>query len=362
MILTRYIIKEISKPLATICALLAVIFASYSALRLLNDPVVSLLPAPSLAAIIGLRTIIALELLLPMAFYLSVVAGLGRLYSDSEMVALWATGSNPGRVWRAVAYAAVVLAVVVTALSVYARPWAYRAVYDLEAKAEVQLNPDKLLGGRFVELPRKKGVMFANAREGEGRWGQGVFVQRELGHKTRVIFAREAYARKSQEHGRPLMVFRHGRLYDIDRTGHEDRVVSFRELTLEHSEPAAVSPDYSRKAAPTWLLARSDTPREISELQWRLSAPLSTFLLGLVAVPLSRANPRSGKYAKLGAAVLVYVVYYSALIMARSWVKDAIVEPVPGIWWVPALLAGVLAVVVLQPWMQSRARSRHAQA
>ncbi|NIR88760.1 MAG: LPS export ABC transporter permease LptF [Gammaproteobacteria bacterium] len=354
LILTRYIIREISKPLAAICGLLAIIFASYSALRLLNDPVVSLLPAPSLAAIIGLRTIIALELLLPMAFYLSVVAGLGRLYSDSEMVALWATGSNPGRVWRAVGYAAVALAVLVTALSVYARPWAYRAVYDLEARAEVELNPEKFLAGRFVELPEKKGVMFANAREGAGRWSQGVFVQRELEHNTRVIFAREAYARRSTEHGRPVMVFRHGRLYDIDRTGHRDRVVSFRELTLERTQPTTVSPHYSRKAVPTWLLARSNTPREISELQWRLSAPLSTLLLGLAAVPLSRANPRSGKYAKLGVAVVVYALYYSALIMARSWVKDAVIAPMPGIWWVPALLAGAIAVVVLRPWMAGR--------
>lgn len=356
MILTRYIVKEISKPLAAICGVLAIIFASYSALTLLNDPVTSLLSAPSLVALIGVRTIIALELLLPMAFYLSVVAGLGRLYSDSEMVALWATGLSPARVWRAVAYTALVLALLVTALSVYGRPWAYRAVYDLEAKAEAELNLDKLQGGRFVELPQKRGVMFANARDGQQRWGAGVFVQRDLGHKTRVIFAREAHARASAHREQPVMVFHDGRLYDLDRTGADDRVVQFRTLTLERTEPRTAAPDYSRKAAPTWQLAGANSSRELSEFQWRLSAPLSTFLLGLLAVPLSRTNPRSGKYAKLGLAVLVYALYFSALIMARSWVKDGIVPPLPGVWWVPALLAGAVAVAAAQPWRRLRGK------
>jgi lipopolysaccharide export system permease protein len=354
LILTRYIIREIFKPLAAICGLLAFIFASYIALRQLNDPVTSLLPAYQLVAAVGLRTIIALEMLLPMAFYLSVVAGLGRLYSDSEMVAMSATGLTPGRLWRAVAYAALALTVLVSGLSLYVRPWAYRAVYDLEATAEVRLNLGNLQAGRFVELPQGKGVMFASSQEGDRRWGGGVFVQRDVGAATRVIYAREARATGGSD--QPVMVFRDGRLYDLDRTGADDRVVTFRKLTLERTEPRAASPDYSRKAMPTRLLARSSAPRDISELQYRLAAPLSTFLLGLVAVPLSRTNPRSGKYTKVGLAVLGYALYYSALILARSWVKDGTVAAVPGIWWVPATLVGVLAIIVLAPRLGVRKR------
>ena len=40
---------------------------------------------------------------------------------------------------------------------------------------------------------------------------------------------------------------------------------------------------------------QSDNPEDIAELQWRLSTPLSTLLLALLGVLLSRTTPRQGK-------------------------------------------------------------------
>jgi lipopolysaccharide export system permease protein len=77
-----------------------------------------------------------------------------------------------------------------------------------------------------------------------------------------------------------------------------------------------------------------------------LSTPLSTILLALVGVPLSRSNPRRGKYAKLGVAIVIFAVYYQLFVIARTWVEKGRVDPLIGIWWVPLLLAG-LAVFLL---------------
>ena len=63
-------------------------------------------------------------------------------------------------------------------------------------------------------------------------------------------------------------------------------------------------------------------------------------------MPLSRSNPRRGKYAKLGVAIVIFAFYYQLFVVARTWLEKGKVLPLIGIWWVPLLLAG-LAVFLL---------------
>src|SRR5258708_32206203 len=68
--------------------------------------------------------------------------------------------------------------------------------------------------------------------------------------------------------------------------------------------------EYSSVAASSARLAVSGAAADIAELQWRLSTPLSTLLLGMLGIPLSRARPRQRNYEKFGTAVLSYSGYY----------------------------------------------------
>ena len=98
MIITRYLLREIVGPLAIVLSVLAVLFTSYGAAAFLSDAVNGLLPTDMIVQVIGLRTLIALEVLIPISLYLAVVLALGRMYFDSEITALFALGVRPGRV------------------------------------------------------------------------------------------------------------------------------------------------------------------------------------------------------------------------------------------------------------------------
>ena len=64
----------------------------------------------------------------------------------------------------------------------------------------------------------------------------------------------------------------------------------------------------------------------------------------LLAVPLSKTNPRQGRYLKMLPAILVYVFYLSFLINARSSVIKGKLDPELGLWVVhiPFLLIALL--------------------
>ncbi len=357
MILNVYLIREVAKPLAAMCALLVVIFASYSSALYLADAADRLLPTETVITLILLKTVIALEMLLPIALYLSVVVGLGRMHTDHEMTALAASGVSRAQVLGALLRLYLVIAVLVGSLSLYVRPWAYQKSYWLRAQAESEFDIAELEAGRFFENEQANRVIYVEKLDRRRNRMERVFVQSPRGDATRVVFAEQAYQPDTATRGMGTLVFLHGHVYRLDRHGNKDRIYKFNKLTL-HLQPREIVPvGYKRKAAPTGQLAQSTDREDTAEFQWRLSTPLATVLLGMLAVPLSGVAPRKGKYTKMLIAVLIFAVYFNLRAMAKTWVEQGVLGPVPGIWWVDALLSGLLVALLLRPERRLRSLS-----
>ena len=72
----------------------------------------------------------------------------------------------------------------------------------------------------------------------------------------------------------------------------------------------------------------------VAEFQWRVAIPLAMPLLTLIAVPLSRVNPRQGKFARMAPALLIYLGYFLLLMAAKSAVRDGVIPTAIGLWWI----------------------------
>lgn len=357
MIVTRYLNREIDKPLLTLSLALVAIFAGYSTATLLTQAANGVLPTDIVVELIALKTLIALEVLLPIALYLAVVIALGRLYTDSEMTALRALGVGPLHVLRAVGRLALVLAVLVGLLTCYVRPWSYERSYEIEARARAEFNLSNIEAGSFNENAAGSRVIFAADRSANGELDR-VFMQRERGRRTQVLYASHARQERDPRYHAPLLHMHDVHLYDLSRAGGTDFIASIHTLSYHMSEPQAKPVGYRHAAASTAELAASSAAPDIAEYQWRLAAPVSALLLAILGVPLGRAGPRQGRFAKMVAAVLVYAGYYSLDIMVRAWVGQGLLPGAPGVWLAPM----VLAVIVLVAWGRpiEALRRRHA--
>jgi len=351
LIINRYLIHEISGPLLAVLAVLVALFASYAAAGFLSDAVNGLLPSDIIAQLIGLKTLISLEVLIPISLYISVVLALGRLYSESEITAMFALRIGPMRVMGAVFSLAAILALIVAALSLIVRPWAYQRSHELLDRAAASLNFNDMEAGTFYENGPGDLVIFIGHRAGPKAPAENVFVQLELNGRVQAVNARQAVQQNNNgQSSGPAIQLKDAHIYEIAGTGaQDDQVVKAQTMLLNLDNPELEPPDYSSLAADSASLVRSRSAADITELQWRLSTPLSTLLLGMLGVPLSRARPRQGRYAKMGTAILVYTGYYLLCTSARNWVKSGMIAAFPGIWWAPALLALVLIVALRWP-------------
>jgi len=358
MIIHRYLIREILKPLLVVLSILVILFTSYGAESFLSDAVNALLPTNMIVQLVGLRTLIALDVLIPIALYLSVVLAFGRMWSDSEFAAMFALGFGPARVMGVVVAFSSCVALVVGGLSLFARPWAYEHRHELADLAAASLNTNDMEAGTFYSDSPGHRVIFIERRAGRAAPGQDVFVQLNFGGSTRIIYARSAQEVPDAGLDGSELRFTDAHVYDIGRAEHgSDLVLNVKDLVLRIPNPEIRPPGYSSNAASTAHLASSDSAADIAEFQWRLSTSWSTLLLAMLAVPLSRSTPRQHKHGKLGAAILLYVGYYFLYDSTVTWVRNGGLPAFPGVWLAPALLAGALIAALLGPTLRSRRKA-----
>ena len=348
--LDRYVAGEIFKPLLIFCPALLFLYANFSAIRYLDRVASGLLPADAVLPLLLLGLAMALEILLPIGFHISVVVGLSRLYTDSEMTAFFACGISPMRIFRVVAVVSLLVALLMACLTLYVRPWANALRYLLEHQAVAEFNFADLKPGHFYENPSGNRVLFFQAIDPDSGRMQRVFLQTVSDDTVTIVSADEAFHQPADDpRSAGFLVCIRARTYDLSPSQDDiSRTVS-AELIIKLDNPDDVPIGYKRKAAPTWQLARSFASPDIAELQWRLSTPVFAFLMGLLGFPLSRARPREGKYAKLFISALGYGAFYNLQLIAQTWVEQGVVKSIPGLWW-PDLLLALLIVGLVWNW------------
>jgi lipopolysaccharide export system permease protein len=355
MILTRYIIRQMVLPFLASTMLLIIIYAIYSTSTLLTDAASGDLQPGIILHIIYLSIITVLDVILPTALFFSVIYSLSRLYRDSEMVILTASGVSELRILIPIFYLSLTVALVVMLISTVCRPWAFRMTYALEAQAMAELEIETLQAGRFIRLEHSNHVLFASDIDPENSRLLDVYLQTNDGTGiTRIIRSETMHLPRTGAGITRPVEFVNGHLYLLDRQGVNDNILQFRTLTLLLA--GGIQPvGYKRKAENTFTLAQSDKPRDSAEFQKRLSVPVITILLALLAVPISRITNRQGSRLKKFLAIIVYTLVFNITSIVRTWVEQGILDPVPGVWLVPFLLTLVLAAMLYLPY-----RARHS--
>ena len=358
MILRRYLLRELASPFAVVCGSLLLVFTGYSSARFLGEAASGAFPARLAAALISLKLFISLDAIVPMALMLSVALGLGRLQRDQETTALAACGIGERWLFRAVLWLALPVAAAVATASLAVRPQLYRHMYYLESTANRRFDLTRLPPGRFYADFAGGLVMFSEAADGDERLQ--VFAHHNAGDGDGVLFAQRVRQNIDAD-GRPVIEFLNGHYYQIDPTtgasAGSDVEITYRTLSLRLDEEQAVVRQ-RRKATGNRQLAASDNPEDTAELQWRVTAPLSTVLLGLLGVPISRMPPRRSRSGKLTVGLIGCIVYYNLLVVVTHAVEDGRLPVWPGVLLVPLggslVLAGLMA---LPAWRRRRRRT-----
>lgn len=346
-LIERYIAREILLPFTVVLLILVGLFASFSSARLLAGAVTETLGIAALLKLVFLKTLIALEVLIPIALYISVIAGLGRLNKDQELNVIRSAGVSGTRIVLTVLTVAIPVGIISGMLSSYVRPWAYAESYILDAQAEAELNTNRFQAGRFYGSERTGRIVYVRSKNDSDKQMHDIFHYIKKPDSSEIVIAKQArQIQPTAQEQRPHIQLSDGMVYQLTATASIDDVIQFKHMTYFIDSEFVLN--YRRKAAATRTLWESDQPRDIAELQWRISRPLATILLALVAVTFIRTTPRHDKTDRTYLiAALVFAAYYNLSGLAKTWVEQGVVGSIPGVWWLDLLMLLSLASYAL---------------
>lgn len=361
MIIFRYLLAEVFKSQLAVFIILMTIIISQRFVKILADASEGELPGQLVMSIVALKLPQLAVIILPLSAFVGILVAYGRVYADSEMTVLHATGVSEWYVTRLTLALSMLLAIVAGSVTLYLSPWATEQEYRLLEKADANAGLISLVPGRFQHTSNENAVIFVQSISRDNGELQKVFVAQnnaredQSGHS--IVYAMSGNV-KEDNSGAQIMQLEQGRRYAGDVKSPAFEITEFDRYQLQIREQEVEQRRRKLGSLPTAELYNMDSSEAIAEWHWRIAIPLSIPILALIAVPLSRVNPRQGKFGRLLPALLLYLAYYSLLIIARSALEDGKIPAALGMWWLhlSALLLGIVLI------MRNRASAQRFQA
>tara|TARA_R110002167_G_scaffold15034_4_gene60508 strand:+ start:5437 stop:6564 length:1128 start_codon:yes stop_codon:yes gene_type:complete len=346
VIIFRYLTKEVLISMSAVTGVLLLIIMSGRLIKYLANAAEGKLSADILLLLISYRIPGFLELILPLGLFLGILLSYGRLYLENEITTLSACGLSDKRLqWLTLGPAAMV-AVLVASLSFWVTPWGAGQVKQLLNKQESMTEFDVLIEGRFQKLPSKGRVSYVGELTNNRTELRDIFLSEQMktrsGNQLGIVVAESGRQYMDPQTRSRFLLLKNGYRYEGMPGRADFRMISFEEygVRLQQSQVRELVTEI--EVLPTIDLWNREGYEYRAQLHWRLSLPILCIMVTLLAVPLSKVNPRQGRYARLLPSILLYLGYLTLLTSARSGMDEGETGAVLRFWSVHLLFAFII--------------------
>ena len=359
-IIFRYLFAEVGRTWLVVAGVLVFLTLGLGFARFIVDAAAGELPVNTVLELALFKLVENLEIVLPVSMLLGVLLTLGRLCRDNEMAALFAGGAGLREVYTPFIVVALLVATLAGTMSIVAAPHAERALARVGAEGANTVI-QTLEPGRFRTFLDGDAVFYAEKRDSDDNL-RDVFIrvlrESSAGKATQtIVTAERARQQIDDDTGAVTLILDNGWRYEGNPGDAAYRVIQFGEHGVQLAPPTGKASD-DVDAQSTLLLMTSDDPEAASEWQKRVSVPLSVLILTLIALPLGRVPPRAGRYGRVIAGVLVYVIYINAVHLAGVAIEDGAIPAPIGLWWVHLIaLAIAIGMIAREQGVFARRRS-----
>lgn len=365
-IIDRYIAREITVPFLLGLAIFTLILLVARILRLVELVVNRGVPFLQVVKLFSFILPSFLEVTVPMAMLLAIMVALGRLSSDSEIVALRSCGYSLAQISRPVLAVATATFVLSLALSVFARPWGNRLLRDglyeiAKMRAGAGIQP-KIFTDEFAGL-----VLYVNEVTPPGNVLQGILISGNFDPAQRAGIGPDRATEKttvvaksgvlvSDESTRVLTLrLYEGSLHAISRDGTSYHRTDFATYDVNLDIDAALADlkpaTPEAKEIPTRELfqRRDDTDSDLDarnlaevELARRFTLPFACLAFAVVAIPLGIRPSSAARARSFALSLALIFTYYLLLTLGESLAERRVLPPLAALW-IPNLASFVLA-------------------
>ncbi|HEY4641765.1 MAG TPA: LPS export ABC transporter permease LptG [Thermoanaerobaculia bacterium] len=383
-ILTRYILKEMTGPTVLGLIFYTSIILMQRLFQLAGLIIRRSLPVSTVAKLLLLSLPWIIVLTVPMSLLFGILIAIGRLSSDSEIIAMRALGISTRTIYLPVFLFSFAIFLINLYLMIVVLPRGNSELARLTSDLVTQSAAKEIKPRIFYDEFENLMIYVDDVDPHTGQW-KGVFVADSRGEENegttpaQVVDAAHKPANPAsaigQRGGQRIIVARNGSIatvkatrqtwlnlhnaethvwnpkkpdqYDLNRNALQRILLpekvpgesstrtsrSFREMTLtellRQVKELRHSVDHE-----TYNLARV-------EIQKKFAIPFACIVFGIVGLPLGITNRRGGKSSGFSLSIAIIVFYYVLINNGEQLAANGRISPIIGMWTADILLLGL---------------------
>jgi lipopolysaccharide export system permease protein len=340
--------------MVAVTSVLVLIFMCNQFVHYLGDAAIGRLTPQAVLEMMCIQVPLLLGFMLPLGLFLGMLLTYGRLYVDNEMTVFFACGITRAQVLSMNMKFALIITTLIAALMFWVVPKMAWYRNHIIARAAISSPLEKISSGQFQALGDRWILYVENMSRDRNRV-QNVFVA-EVPHlenkpqqypSLNVVIARQAFQKTDPVTKNTFLVLSNGYRYIGTPGKNNYQIAQFAEYGIRFPDKpiSIVKQEEVMSLKELWHEPKTNL-LAAAELQWRLSMPISAFILALFAVPLSQVKPRQGRFAQLLPAIIIYIAYINLLFLGQAWIQKGHISASVGMWWIHGLML-LLAVITI---------------
>ena len=317
------------------------------------------IPLQELMPLVSFKMIRDVSLILSLSLFLAIILTISQLYKNSEAVVMNSLGLSDKHFIVFIQPLVLLSFVIIFFLTIYAVPWAMQQKNIMEEETKNASEFSFITAGEFEVFKQGKIVFYASESKSldtiEGQNMEEIFIYAFDNEKPVIVLASEAKKYIDSESKSIYLRLKDGVRYQGIPGNENINILNFDwyDLEIVSGELQKSIVIYTKIEGKSTLdLVKEGGRYANAELQWRLSQPITVLILSVIGVFLGKTSPRGGKGVNLLIGIIVFMLYYNGLLIAKSAIELGQMDPIIGLWGVHLLM--VLLLLLLYQFRQMR--------
>jgi len=349
----RYVLKEIASPFG-IGLLIYTVTLLLNTVLILSERLIA--KDASTASILKILLYLLPDFLaftIPMATLMGVLAGISRMSTDSEVVALKTLGVNNARLLRPIMLFSVLGWLVSTWLIMFVAPETNFRLNRLNTEIAVSKSVADIKSRVFNKDFDPFVIYFNDLDNNTGEWLNVFLYSKREGDVDTVILAKRGKFFQNPREDERYMLLKDAWVHTFKKREPGDSCENTHwELTKEKVPRQKHQIKQTRRSTqfvfPQLIKKMKEEPKNISfaiEFHRKFALPFACLAMGFLALSLGISTKKGGKVSGFIISLGIIFVYYTIITASQNLVLKGVVSPFVGMWAADIFLlaAGIIA-------------------
>jgi len=351
-LIARYIRRNLVTLFFAIFFIIELVLFGNQFVLMVQESVERGIPLQELMPLVSFNMIRDVSLILSLSLFLAIILTISQLYKNSEAVVMNSLGLNDKHFIFFIQPLVILSFIIIFFLTIYAVPWTNQQKNIREEETNNASEFSFITEGEFEIFKQGEIVFYASESKSLNTIGEQnmeeIFIYVLDKKNPVIVLASEATKYIDSVSDSIYLRLKDGVRYQGILSKDNINILNFDlyDLEIVSGELKNSVAVYTKIEGKSTLdLIKEGGRYATAELQWRLSQPITVLILSIIGVFLGKASPRGGKGVNLLIGVIVFMLYYNGLLIAKSAIELGQIDTIIGLWGVHFLMLALLLLL-----------------